>query len=100
MMVDKFKNIKAGMFIELLSKITQTIDGVEPTIRVDSEGQYLLSITQSVKKDFADDYWVTLKYVGNKFPDGGYSRNEMVTSDYNYFKNVYYWILKEVWKIG
>ena len=39
-MVDKFKNIKAGMFIELLSKITQTIDGVEPTIRVDSEGQY------------------------------------------------------------
>tara|TARA_R110002012_G_scaffold85815_1_gene213844 strand:+ start:5302 stop:5895 length:594 start_codon:yes stop_codon:yes gene_type:complete len=78
MMVDKFKNIKAGMFIELLSKINQTIDGVEPTIRVDSEGQYLLSIAQSVKKDFADDYWVTLKYVGNKFPDGGYSRNEMV----------------------
>ena len=69
MMVDKFENIKAGVFIELLPKKTQKIEGVEPTIRVDSEGQYLLSIPQSVKKDFADDYWVTLRYV---------NRNEMV----------------------
>ena len=73
MMVDKFKNIKAGMFIELLTKSVEN-----EAIRVDSEGQWLLSIPQSLKKDFADNYWVTLKYVGNKFPDGGYSRNEMV----------------------
>ena len=72
-MVDKFKNIKAGMFIELLTKSVEN-----EAIRVDSEGQWLLSIPQSLKKDFADNYWVTLKYVGNKFPDGGYSRNEMV----------------------
>ena len=64
MMVDKFKNIKAGVFIELLTKSVEN-----ETIRVDSEGQYLLSIPQSLKKDFADNYWVALKYV---------NRNEMV----------------------
>ncbi len=64
MMVDKFKNIKAGVFIELLTKSVEN-----ETIRVDSEGHYLLSIPQSLKKDFADNYWVALKYV---------NRNEMV----------------------
>tara|TARA_R100000908_G_C3753696_1_gene148048 strand:+ start:2026 stop:2571 length:546 start_codon:yes stop_codon:yes gene_type:complete len=73
-MVDKFKNIKAGVFIELLTKSVNTFSirsfsGENETIRVDSEGQYLLSIPQSLKKDFADNYWVALKYV---------NRNEMV----------------------
>ena len=58
MMVDKFKNIKAGVFIELLTKSVEN-----ETIRVDSEGDWLLSIPQSLKKDFADNYWVTLKYI-------------------------------------
>ena len=64
MMVDKFKNIKAGVFIELLTKSVEN-----ETIRVDSEGQWLLYIPQSLKKDFADNYWVTLKYI---------NRDEMV----------------------
>lgn len=61
MMLDKFKNIKAGGFIRLLSKMTQQIDG-EPTIRTD-EGDWLLSIPKSLKRDFADNYWITLKYI-------------------------------------
>ena len=58
-MLDKFENIKAGGFIRLLSKMTQQIDD-EPTIRTD-EGDWLLSIPKSLKKDFADNYWITLK---------------------------------------
>ena len=66
MMVDKFKNIKAGVFIELLTKSNWRD---EETITVDEDGQYLLSIPRNLEKDFADDYWVALKYV---------NRNEMV----------------------
>ena len=59
-MLDKeLENIKAGGFIRLLSKMTQQIDD-EPTIRTD-EGDWLLSIPKSLKKDFADNYWITLK---------------------------------------
>lgn len=61
-MLDKeLENIKAGGFIRLLSKMTQQIDG-EPTIRTD-EGDWLLSIPKSLKRDFADNYWITLKYI-------------------------------------
>ena len=59
--------------------------GLSRLLRVDSEGPLIfinqsINTSKSLKKDFADDYWVPtqLKYVGNKFPDGGYSRNEMV----------------------
>ena len=67
MILDKFENIKAGGFIRLLSKMTQKIDG-EPTVRAD-EGYWVLSIPKSLKKDFSDNYWITLEYI---------SRYEMV----------------------
>ena len=72
MMVDKFKNIKAGVFIKLLSKRTQRNDntwlgiGEEPTITVDDIGAYILKIPKSLKKDFADDYWITLRYINRE----------------------------------
>ena len=63
MMLDKFKNIKAGVFIELLTK---SYWRGKSTITIDEIGAYLLSIPQSLEKDFADDYWITLRYINRE----------------------------------
>lgn len=58
-MLDKFENIKSGVFIKLLSKMTQQIQG-EPIIGREDD-QWILAIPKSFKKDFVDGYWITLE---------------------------------------